>query len=72
MLIRINGKLAKLKSIFYPATDAKIIHATFQFTDLLTETFVVKSTSALFLVLKFAFEHHIPSSTHTFNNIIEY
>ena len=31
MLIRINGKLSKLKSTFFPANDLNNIHATFLF-----------------------------------------
>ena len=72
MLIGIDGKLAKLKSTFFPATDSSVIHATFLFSDLTTETFLVKDTSSLFAVLKFNFEYKIPSSIHTFTNIIEY
>ena len=72
MFIRINGKLAKLKSTFLPANDLSVIYATFLFSDLTTETFLVKDTSSLFAALKFNFEYEIPSSIHAFTNTIEY
>ena len=64
-------QLGKLKTIFcckrhehyssYPSLCRSI-----------SSTFLVNVTSNLFAVLKFAFEHNIPSSIHYISNIIEY